>query len=89
MKALINIGIQAGTKLLRIQRQEEQLEDKEIKHGKFVPFLECGHWIIWLATSDYIYGTFLRLYDDGRIERVTVRNDEPDDVMLIKPRDGT
>lgn len=88
MKALINIGIQAGTKLLRIQRQEATLRFKEHAYEEIETINQLGYWIIWLATSDYIYGTFLRLYDDGRIERITVRNDEPDDVMLIKPRDG-
>lgn len=84
MKALINIGIQAGTKLLKIQRQEITRLGYLDYNQKYVD----GYWIVWLATSDYIYGTYLKLYNDGRIERVTVRNDEPDDVMLIKPKDG-
>lgn len=32
-------------------------------------------------------GTFLYLYDDGKIERWTIREDEGDEVALIKPSD--
>lgn len=46
---------------------------------------EC--WWLWLATKDYIYGTYLALYDDGRIERVTVRTDEGDDILNVRPSD--
>jgi hypothetical protein len=46
------------------------------------------HWMIWLHTSDYTHGTFLRLYDNGAIERVTVRADEGDDVATIKPMEN-
>lgn len=44
-------------------------------------------WMLWLNTRDYIHGTFLQLYDDGMIERVTVRNDEGDSILLVKGPD--
>jgi hypothetical protein len=44
-------------------------------------------WWLWLATSDYVYGTYLCVYDDGRVERVTVREDEGDEIMLVRPSD--
>lgn len=46
-----------------------------------------GCWWLWIATSDFIFGTYLCVYDDGRIERVTVREDEGDDIITIRPSD--
>jgi hypothetical protein len=46
-----------------------------------------GCWWMWLSTSDYVYGTYLCVYDSGRIERVTVRVDEGDDVIVVRPSD--
>lgn len=88
MKALINIGLQAGTKVLRIQRQEATASLQK-EAGGLSYWRHGGHWILWLNTSDYINGTYLKLYDNGRIERITIREDEPaPDIMLIKPEDG-
>lgn len=92
MKAFNNIGIPPGTKMLRIQRQSgEPVAWIGARSGNPTPvlFKPNGFWIIWLNTNDFIHGTFLKLYDDGMIERVTVREDEPDDdVILVKPKDG-
>jgi hypothetical protein len=44
-------------------------------------------WRIWLATQDYIYGTFLTLFDGGEIQRTTTRQDEGDDVFVVRPTD--
>lgn len=46
-----------------------------------------GVWWMWLATKDYIYGTYLLVYDDGHIERVTIREDEGDDIITVRPSD--
>lgn len=79
MKATIPIGIQPGTKLLRIARQSKV-------YGDFT--VDDGHWIIWLHTNDFIHGTFLRLHDNGLIENVTIRSDRPDeDIFVVKPPD--
>ena len=91
MKATISIGIQPGTKLLRIARQPMHCVQAwtggavpEPSHDEWEP----GHWIIWLHTNDFIHGTFLRLYDNGLIENVTIRSDRPDeDIFVVKPPD--
>lgn len=44
-------------------------------------------WRVWLHTNDWIHGTYLLLYKDGKIERVTVREDEGDDIIVVKPAD--
>ena len=44
-------------------------------------------WRLWIATADYLYGTYLLLHDSGRVERVVVRIDEGDDIMLVRPDD--
>ena len=44
-------------------------------------------WILWLATRDYIYGTYLQVWDDGHVERVTIREDEGDEVITVRPSD--
>ena len=49
--------------------------------------LEGGVWRLWLHTPDFIHGTYLKLYSDGRVERITVREDEGDEEMLIKEAD--
>lgn len=47
-----------------------------------------GYWILPVHTNiDRTLGTFLYLYDDGKIERITIREDEGDETVLIKPAD--
>lgn len=46
--------------------------------------LTGSRWRIWLATPDFIHGTYLVLYSNGAVERVTVREDEGDEVMIVK-----
>ena len=46
------------------------------------------YWIIPIHTNpQQTLGTFLHLYDDGRIEQVTVRVDRGDETITIKPKD--
>jgi hypothetical protein len=54
---------------------------------KYKPSTTTGHWLIWLNTRDYVHGTALRLYDNGKIERVVYREDEGDDVGIVKGED--
>jgi len=85
MKALINIGVPPGTKMLKIQRQEITT----MYMADYMERVIDGYWIIWLHTKDYIHGTYLKLYNNGKIERITIRVDEEcDDVALVKPEDG-
>lgn len=44
-------------------------------------------WMLWLSTRDYIYGTYLLVYDSGTVERWTVREDEGDEVFTVRPSD--
>lgn len=45
-------------------------------------------WRLWLHTPDFVHGTQLILYPDGKIERVTIRADEGDEIVLIKESDS-
>ena len=88
MKATIPIGIQPGTKLLRIARQVGENRSYLRAQNKWVLLGSDGYWDIWLNTNDFIHGTFLRLYDNGKIERITIRVERPDDdIVLVKPED--
>lgn len=44
-------------------------------------------WRVWLHTNDFIHGTFLCLYADGKVTRVTIREGEGDDEHLIRHAD--
>lgn len=42
-------------------------------------------WKVWINQSPCgTFGTFLWLYDDGRIVRVVVRADQGDDEFIVK-----
>jgi len=43
-------------------------------------------WRLWIATSDYVHGTYLYLHHDGMVERVTVRENEGDESIVVCPR---
>lgn len=75
-RTTIPIAVPPGTRVLRLERRPA-VDD----------WYELGFWILWLHTSDFVHGTYLRLYDDGCIERITVRDDEGDDIQPIKGPD--
>lgn len=52
-----------------------------------IDFMPDYTWQLWLATPDFIHGTYLKMYLDGRIERVTVRQDEGDEIFTIRETD--
>jgi hypothetical protein len=54
--------------------------------GAALDYLGGGTWRLWLHTNDHVYGTYLKLYSNGRITRVTVR-DGYDDEEMIKPEE--
>jgi hypothetical protein len=71
MKATIPIGIQPGTRLLRIERVPETVS-----------------WIVWIHHNpDFTLGTYLTLYQDGRMTNTTVHEDGTEDVFQVKPPD--
>ena len=53
-----------------------------------VDFIGGGVWRLWLHTPDYVHGTYLLLYSDGKVTRVVTREDEGDEVFLVRPADG-
>ncbi len=44
-------------------------------------------WWIWMATTDFIHGTYLDVRNDGQITRVTIREDEGPEEFVIRPSD--
>lgn len=46
-----------------------------------------GVWRLWLHTPDFIHGTYLKLYSNGMIERITTYEDEGEEIVLIKGAD--
>lgn len=48
---------------------------------------ETACWQLWIHTNDFIFGTYLLLYDDGRVERWTDRADEGPQFITVKPPD--
>ena len=49
-----------------------------------IDYMGGGTWRLWLHTPDFVHGTFLTLQSNGKITRTTVREDEGDDVVVIK-----
>lgn len=43
-----------------------------------------GAWRVWIAMNADGYGTYLLLYDSGQIERVTLREDIPEERIWVK-----
>ena len=80
------IGIPPGMRVLYIERHEVMTEKSWGKNGIMTSTIK-GHYRLWLHTSDRLLGTFLKLYDNGKIERITVRANEGDQIDLIKPED--
>lgn len=46
-----------------------------------------GCWWVWIATRDYINGTYMCVWDDGHVERVTIREEEGDEFFTVRPSD--
>jgi hypothetical protein len=44
-------------------------------------------WRLWIATRDYISGTYLELFEDGRVMNCTARVDEGEEVFWVRPSD--
>lgn len=99
MKAPIRVGLVPGTRVLYIERSPEQWSsekylqstDPEMNDVWMVRATKVaeGYWLVPQSTNpDRTLGIFLKLYDNGKVERVTVRENEGDDVVEIKPEDG-
>jgi hypothetical protein len=69
------------------EQWDEQITRTHCCDAVIVP-MHTNYWRIWIHTNDFIHGTSMRLYDDGTIERVTVRAGRADDdIQLVKPTD--
>jgi hypothetical protein len=44
-------------------------------------------WQLWVSTADFKYGTYFMLYEDGRVTSTTIRRDEGDDTITVRPSD--
>lgn len=79
------IGVQPNTKLLRIERIQPRdvylrSSDPSIPHD--------GAWMIWINVNiNFTLGTYIKLNDDGSIERVTVNPDGTEDIFVIKKKE--
>lgn len=87
------IALSPGTKALRIERTKQK-----IVHGSYkeegvtymtTEFGGHGSWCVWIhAAPDFNSGTFLRLYDDGRMCKVYLHPDGWEEEMELKPSDS-
>jgi len=53
-----------------------------------VDYIGGGVWLLWLHTPDYIHGTYLLLYSDGKVTRVTEYADQPPETLVVRYADG-
>ena len=86
-RPVITIGVQPGTKLLRIER----IESRAVPMDWGYEYIEgTGAWMVWInANPTFTAGTHLLLHDNGRVERVTVHPDGMEDVFVVKEGDKT
>jgi hypothetical protein len=89
MKAPHKIGLPPGMRVLYMERHEKEYDTapEYIENCSKGLIRRDGHYRIWIHTSDRVFGTYLALWDDGKIERITVRKGEGDQIDLIKPAD--
>ena len=98
MKASIRIALQPGSRVLYVEREPSRIVESPpfIDYADYnervlstIKIRKMGYWTIPQSTNpDRTLGIFLRLYDNGKVERVTIRDNEADDIVLIKPEDG-
>lgn len=79
MKATIPIAITPGTRVLRLERQQPEFTWRcsvcQVKQDDDMNPAN-GYWQLWIhANRDITQGTVLRLYDDGRIDNITIDED--------------
>jgi hypothetical protein len=89
MKPAHRIGLPPGMRVLYIERHPKiyDTSPEHLENCSKGLIRYDGHYRLWLHTSDRLLGTYLALHDNGKIERVTVRATEGDQVDLIKPAD--
>lgn len=51
-----------------------------------IDYMPDGSWRLWLHTVDWLYGTTLHMYPDGKVVRCTTYRDNPvEDIVVITP----
>ena len=53
-----------------------------------IDYMGGGVWRLWLHTPNYIHGTYLLLYSDGKVTRVTEVADGPPETLVVRYADG-
>lgn len=53
------------------------------QRAQAIDYLGGGCWRIWLSTTDFIHGTYLKLYQDGTADRVDVFEDRTEEIERI------
>ena len=87
IRPTVTVGVQPGTKLLRIERVPGKWVDSVdgIMSQCDLQEWEDGAWLIWINSNiDFTLGTFIKLNDDGTIDRVTLNPDGSEDIFCIK-----
>ncbi len=91
MKAPIRVGIPPGLRDVYIERwpaEQSYVYNFDIGKAEVSAPKVAGYWLLPIhVNKDRTLGTFLKLYDNGMIERVTRRETEGDEVVIIKPKD--
>ncbi len=92
MKSGITIGLQPRTKALRIIRtpiRQFTIKGRDAYGHPITDYVKDrpGVWLLWINTVNFKEGTFLRMHDNGMMERVTVYEDGTELVSIIKPED--
>jgi hypothetical protein len=44
-------------------------------------------WRVWTGTRDFRVGSYIQLCNDGRAFNITVRADEGDEIIQVRPTD--
>lgn len=45
-------------------------------------------WRLWIATADFVYGTFMDLHNNGLVTSTTTRVGEGDESFVVRPADS-
>ena len=83
-RLLVTVGVQPGTKLLRIERLPRRTILMDWGNE---PVEGTGAWMVWInANRTFTAGTFVCLHDNGTIDRVTVNPDGTEEVFVVKSK---
>ena len=53
-----------------------------------IDYLGGGVWRLWLHTPNYVHGTYLLLYSDGKVTRVTEFADGSPETLVVRNANG-